>query len=694
VVTSRPTAAVESWLAGESFAALEIQPMTVADIEAFVDHWHAAMAVDGKETDRIESSRVALAEAVRTRRHLRMLAVNPLMTALICALHLDRRMQLPDDRMELYGIALDMLLERRDTERRIKASDVTILRADKLLILEDLAYWLVRNGRSVVSRDRVEELLASKLAEMHRVEGSTEDVLKYLLERTGLLRMPMEGQIDFVHKTFQEYLAARAAVAADDIGLLVQNAHDDQWREVVLMAAGHARPRQVTELLHRLLERADQAPDQQHVLRVLAVGASQHAPQLPPDLREHLNEVAGKLLPPQNPNDAVALAAAGELVLELLPVRDRYSPSEVGATVRMAAAIGGNHGLSVIARCTAGLKSVPMMDLWLVSEELTKAWPAFDPVEFAERVLAGSSFGDVITVNDPSVLSGLRHVRPSSLTCTFQHGHGNVDYLADLPLLVVFTLNDARLHDLSAIARHPNLGVLDLTLPTTAVDLRPIGQCESLRELRLFGGPTMQPEQLREIGQITSLGLHDRTASVDVVPHLAHELRLKHLMLRQTDGGQHVAGLLAAPQLDELRTLWISDRGGPCPIDGIGRLADTLTRLTLHVGRLVDVSALGGLPRLECLSLEGTPVESLEFVRGLTKLTELRLGGVDNQNPDLTPLCDLPALRSLYFPSLDMVDLSGLAGASDLEVHVVGSRSTMVEGTDKLPSSVHVTFDL
>lgn len=30
-----------------------------------------------------------------------MLAVNPLMTALICALHLDRRMQLPDDRMGL-----------------------------------------------------------------------------------------------------------------------------------------------------------------------------------------------------------------------------------------------------------------------------------------------------------------------------------------------------------------------------------------------------------------------------------------------------------------------------------------------------------------------------------------------------------------------------------------------------------------
>ena len=34
--------------------------------------------------------------------------------------------------------------------------------------------------------------------------------------------------------------AGKAAVDHDDIRLLINHAHDDQWREVVVMAAGHA----------------------------------------------------------------------------------------------------------------------------------------------------------------------------------------------------------------------------------------------------------------------------------------------------------------------------------------------------------------------------------------------------------------------------------------------------------------------
>jgi predicted NACHT family NTPase len=49
------------------------------------------------------------------------------------------------------------------------------------------------------------------------------------MERSGLLREPAAGRVDFVHRTFQEYLAAKAAVDNDEIGQLVANAHDDQW---------------------------------------------------------------------------------------------------------------------------------------------------------------------------------------------------------------------------------------------------------------------------------------------------------------------------------------------------------------------------------------------------------------------------------------------------------------------------------
>jgi hypothetical protein len=43
-----------------------------------------------------------------------------------------------------------------------------------------------------------------------------------------------------VHRTFQEYLTAREAADRADIGMLVEKAHRESWRDVVVMAVGHA----------------------------------------------------------------------------------------------------------------------------------------------------------------------------------------------------------------------------------------------------------------------------------------------------------------------------------------------------------------------------------------------------------------------------------------------------------------------
>ena len=48
--------------------------------------------------------------------------------------------------------------------------------------------------------------------------------------------------LDFVHRTFQDYLGAQAAIEAADMPLLIHHAHDTQWEDVVRMAIAHARP--------------------------------------------------------------------------------------------------------------------------------------------------------------------------------------------------------------------------------------------------------------------------------------------------------------------------------------------------------------------------------------------------------------------------------------------------------------------
>lgn len=86
-----------------------------------------------------------------------------------------------------------------------------------------------------------------------RLHGPSE-ILTHLIARSGLLRQPTA---DFVHRTFQDYLGARAAIEASDRPLLVNHAHDTQWEDVIRMAVAHARPTECATLLNGLIERGD-----------------------------------------------------------------------------------------------------------------------------------------------------------------------------------------------------------------------------------------------------------------------------------------------------------------------------------------------------------------------------------------------------------------------------------------------------
>jgi hypothetical protein len=92
------------------------------------------------------------------------------------------------------------------------------------------------------------------------------------LQRSGVIREPVPGRIDFVHRTVQEYLAAKQAADLGDMDLLVRNAHHDEWRETIVMAAGHANEPLRRELINGILGRAQAEPKRARRLKLLAVG--------------------------------------------------------------------------------------------------------------------------------------------------------------------------------------------------------------------------------------------------------------------------------------------------------------------------------------------------------------------------------------------------------------------------------------
>ncbi|MBD0838952.1 NACHT domain-containing protein [Streptomyces sp. TRM68416] len=388
LVTSRPSAVREDWLAADGFRELALTPMSQDDVAAFIDRWHTAARADAPDPERLDGYRRSLLDAVRGKPDLGRLATNPLMCGLICALHRDRRGYLPHGRKELYDAALSMLLVRRDEERDMfpqgESGGVFLTELPQIQLLQRLAYWLIRNNQSELDHDRAERIVADALPSLPAAadQGDAGQILRHLLVRSGLLREPTSGTVEFVHRTFQDYLGAKAAVEDGDFGLLVRGAADEQWADVVRMAVAHARPRERAELLRDLSAAAERAEGAVSArLRLLALASLEHATELDPRVRAEVERSAAPLIPPRTTEEARALASVGPLALELLPGPEGLDDEEARAVVVTASLIGTEAALPVLARFRehAALN---------VRAQLSWSWSRFATRRYGEEIIA------------------------------------------------------------------------------------------------------------------------------------------------------------------------------------------------------------------------------------------------------------------------------------------------------------------
>ena len=144
---------------------------------------------------------------------------------MLCALHRERSHEIPKDKIQLYNECCRLLLEERDVVRNVDVSDYpNLTERQKRLILEDLAYWLIDNDEDTVAIERIEQRIAEKLVSMQKLDekATGKNVLEYFIHKNSTAeRPPSEGEIDFTHRTFQEYLAAHHASDQRNIGRLV-----------------------------------------------------------------------------------------------------------------------------------------------------------------------------------------------------------------------------------------------------------------------------------------------------------------------------------------------------------------------------------------------------------------------------------------------------------------------------------------
>ncbi|MFH8561239.1 NACHT domain-containing protein [Streptomyces sp. NPDC017988] len=639
VVTTRPSAVPEGWPAGQGFRAFTLLPMERDEVRAFIAHWHDTArrecAAPG-EREVLHRYEASLDEAVTTRRDLGRLATNPLMCALLCALHRDRRMHLPRARKELYDAALDLLLIRRDTERDVTSVEgVSLSRDEQTALLQRLAYWMIRNGQAEADRQDAVAMLDEWLAAMPQVraQGDAEQVFTHLLIRSGLLREPVPGSVGFVHRTFQDYLGAKAAVEARDFGVLVRNAHDDQWDDVVRMAVGHARVEERTRLLRQLLRRADKVRRHRERLVLLAAASLEHAPEVDPGVRGEVEERTGVLMPPQTYAEADSLAKVGQLVLELLPGPEGLTDWQAAAVVRTAARVGGPAALMVISRFRSDGRPRTRSSLGV-------AWSMFDTREYFESVLEGAVGPDqVVPMASAEELAYLPRL-PELTHLNLLGDHGMPDIvLAHTSLKFLQFWDNHSLDDLSRLSRLPRLETLSLNRSPSVTDLRPLAGLP-LRQVYVYSPST--PLSLAPLADLPELRhlVFDFLPTEKTLDELPFAPRLTGLGFYRQACRMRLSGLealtslrwltvnedhqwrsfLAAGVFSPLSTLQIID----VPLVDVSPLVVHRELATLYVGNVQQVdglAALAELPRLEavefgnCGPLDLAPLADLENVR-------------------------------------------------------------------------------
>ncbi|MFI6878728.1 NACHT domain-containing protein [Streptomyces sp. NPDC050400] len=541
LVTSRPSAVRQDWLGTEDFTELTLSRMSRENIAVFVGRWHEAAHAD-------PALATALLDAIRTKHDLSALATNPLMCALICALHRERRGFLPRGRKALYDAALSLLLERRDRERDMAGAGLDLDEESQTELLQKLAYWLIRNGRSEMDRADALAQLDRLLPAMPYVarQGPADEVLNHLVTRSGLLREPAPGSLEFVHRTFQDYLGARAAVEERDFDLLLRHAHLDQWEDVLRMAVAHARPDERARLLTGLTSRGDTEPEHRTRLHLLAMACLEHASKLDPGVRAEVEERAGRLIPPHDFNEARALAEIGPVVLELLPGPEELTDPALGPYVVQAAGlIGGDAAL----RCMVRYRDV---DSRAIRLQLGQPWSRFDTDTYGREIIDRLRYrtGATITVRTPGELTALHRLG----------GHDDVELIGDFAtediwrclgehgLKALRVTDNALLNDLELIRRFPDLRRLVLIGCRDLPSLSPLRDLP-LTELFLPDLPLSDISSLRSLTALRTLSL---TAAVpeSALTELSREAPLETLFVPRNT--PDLSALLDFPGIEQL----------------------------------------------------------------------------------------------------------------------------------------------
>lgn len=176
---------------------------------------------------------------------VRDLGRSPLLLSMICLAY-SETMSIPKRRVDLYEEALDALLKKWDSSRKIKRDQVykqLSLGYKRQMFAQIAADYFDKKEIFFPKKDiaiKIETYLNSLPPDSQNDSPDGESILEAISAQHGILVERARGLYSFSHLTFQEYYSAKYIADNANRGTLERLAahlNDSRWREVFLLTA-------------------------------------------------------------------------------------------------------------------------------------------------------------------------------------------------------------------------------------------------------------------------------------------------------------------------------------------------------------------------------------------------------------------------------------------------------------------------
>jgi NACHT domain len=328
------------WNRPDDFFEFVVSPLSNSDIVDLIDRWF--IGVDPNLLARDERDRL-LGYPERLKKDLfeknnyisLELARTPLLCSLICLVFFLHRGRLPRNRKQLYEFSTLLLVEMRDEQKGVR-TDERFSNFDmekRLQLMKYIALIMQEGSESVqadqsieVDKDRVISWLDRHLSAQTALKLSAKDYLEFLVERCSIIREPSAGRIDFIHRSFMEYLAAEEIVISKQAYQLREKIVLEEWWNTLTFCmsttAGGAYfgSQLLKETLEYLL---DSKIRNRRKFLVKALSLLRYLAPVAHSVNDALKRAAYEVLPPSTETESADMSAIPVAILEEVIPFDR-----------------------------------------------------------------------------------------------------------------------------------------------------------------------------------------------------------------------------------------------------------------------------------------------------------------------------------------------------------------------------------